>query len=277
MNSKSLNALSSILFHTEKVDSTKIAPGFQFKSKDAYSIVGYPEGGKVVLNTCSDKYNIIKNEEVLMPLMELVENQFDQSSLRVLNEDDARFQVSIVPRKQKAVLDEILPRFQFNNSYDGTVKATLSGGLYRTVCENGAAIPVKGKTFTYSFKHNDREILMPETWEQITLIMQTFIHEFPAIEDSINKMKSVKIEVGELTKVLETIASASNLFPKKGIAKAFERAQIESVMLKEPMNLWLAYNGLNYVLNHDREDLKIVQHVRNSIDEKLIEKTLAMV
>lgn len=274
METKNLDALATVLFNVEKVEMSKF--GIRTNSKDEFGIVGYPsEGGKILLNTCSQKYNIVKNEDVLLPLMDLVENEMGNVKLRVINEEDARFNVSIIPVKPlngKAIVGEILPRFNFSNSYDGSVNAFVEGGLFRTVCENGAAAPIHGKTFKYNFKHNDRALLDKKTWEEVTAMMQIFLTEFDTIETSINQMKKKKIAIATLSETLEAL-TVGTLFPKKALATALDRANIESVSLGENMNAWLAYNGLNYVLNHDRE-YKIVQHVRNSIDAKLFDNAL---
>jgi len=274
MNNRNLQTLAPILFNVEKKRMAEVLKGYKTNSKDEFAIIGYPEDGKMLLNTCSKQYKIIRNEDVLLPLVDLTENLFGDISLRVIAEENCRFDVNIIPVKGTPIVGELLPRFNFSNTYDSTGLATLEGGIYRTTCSNGAAVPVKGKSIKYTFKHNDREILNPGTWEEVTLVMQTFIDEFPKIEANVMKMKK-KIITSNLNEFLEDFTEGT-LFPKKAINTAASRALMESTELGEKVNLWLAYNGLNYVLNHDRE-YKIVQHVRNTLDSKLLDKAMSMV
>jgi hypothetical protein len=276
MESKNLEALKGILFDVEKVPANQVMPGFeQLPGKD-FAIIGHPKRGKVYLNRVSEDYHLVKNSEVLTPLVELLEKRFSQMQLRVVNEDNARFDVQLKPIKTNVrVVGEIIPMFKFQNSYDNSSYASLSGGMYRLVCENGATVPVKNLSFSYRFKHNDRDLIDTKTWEDITLKVNDFIKNFPKIETAVHKLKKRIVPMEDLEKLMADLTTGT-LFPKKAVATAIMQATIESTQMNEKMNLWLAYNGLNYVLNHDR-DYKIVQHVRNGIDEKILNNVMALV
>jgi hypothetical protein len=196
--------------------------------------------------------------------------------LRVINEDNARFNVQLKPIKTNIrVVGELIPLFNFQNSYDNSSYASLNGGMYRLVCENGATVPVPGLSFSYRFKHNDSDLIDLKTWEDINIKVNDFIKNFPKIETAVHKLKKRIIPMEDLEKLMADLTTGT-LFPKKAIASAIVQATIESEQMDEKMNLWLAYNGLNYVLNHDR-DYKIVQHVRNGIDEKIIAHAMEMI
>ena len=60
-------------------------------------------------------------------------------------------------------------------------------------------------------------------------------------------------------------------FPKKQIEPALNIARREAKQLNSNLNLWLVYNGLNHVLNHNH-DIKITQKVRGEIDRKLVDR-----
>lgn len=272
MESVNHKTLKSILFDVEKVESKVVSPGYETPNKNAHSIVGYIGANrKIRLHDCGEYYNLIRNQDVIVPLVELLEKKFKDLQIRVINEENTQFDVSIAPRKGKAIVGEILPRFQFSNSYNGVVKAHLSGGLYRTWCENGAAVPVEGKNMKYTFKHNDKNIFV---LEEIEMVVESFLQTFPKLEVEIQKMKKAIIPTFELKKHMEEISKGTG-FPVKGMTTAIERAVFESEKFDEKLSIWLAYNGLNYVLNHDRTYL-IAQHVRNNMDEKLFTNALEL-
>jgi hypothetical protein len=274
--SKTLETLKGLLFDVEKVPMAQVAPGFaSLKGKD-YAIIGHPNEGKIILNRVSNDYHLVKNSEILTPLVELLEKRFSQMQVRVINEENARFDVQLKPIKTNIrVVGELIPMFNFQNSYDNSSYANLSGGMYRLVCENGATVPVKDLSFSYRFKHNDSDLIDLKTWVDVNAKINDFIKNFPKIETTVRKLKKRIIPMEDLEKLMANLTTGT-LFPKKAVASAILQATVEAEQLNENMNLWLAYNGLNYILNHDR-DYKIVQHVRNTIDEKLMANALAMV
>jgi hypothetical protein len=272
MESKTMKTLSSILFHVESQPIEKVAKGFTANSELKQAIIGYPEKDvKQILNVCSERYNLISNTDILLPLTDLLEERFKNIQTKVINEDNTLFEVSYIPTKGKRILGEILPRFIFQNSYNGQKKAALTCGLYRTVCENGAVMPIKGKTIQYVFKHNDRQIFQLKEVEQFLTMA---FENFPQVQNDIETMQAKKIKLSDLDKTLLDIANGSK-FPTKAFKQATDRVLFEVDTLKLEPTIWIAYNGLNYVLSHDR-NYSIQQHVRNDMDFKLYSNALEL-
>ena len=279
--SKTLEALESILFHVEKVEMTKVAKGYETNSKDKFAIVGHMPDKKVILNTCSDTYLLLDNTTVLLPIIDHLEQRFgDRIKIRLVNEDNARFHVDLIPmgKNIEPIVGDLVPCFRYKNSYDGEFPAELSGGTHRFVCANGASIQHGPTALNFKFKHNDRNILEFAGLEEK---IETFLNGFENVGKKVEILRRKKIEPGELAKTIEMIAAGSNLYPKKGIATAIDRAHHESFALKEKLNFWLAYNGLNYVLNHDRQTdeqkgMKMEENRRLMIDAKIFEHALEL-
>lgn len=272
MNTNNLDAIASTLFHVEKVKTASLFANslMTTNSKDEYSIVGYTDKGKMLLNTCSERYKVVKNEEILLPLMELLEKQLGTIQVkRVVSENNARFSVQIAPVKKGLSIGEIVPMFKFSNSYDGTVMANLTGGLFRLVCSNGASVPVKDKFKSYTFKHNDERIF---NIGEVNEMVFAYLNEFASVTEKIKVLKSVS--VSDINEVIAEMVKGT-LFPKKALEQAKSRSLQESITESEDMNLWLAYNGLNYVLNHDRS-YEIAEHIRTAMDERILSNTLQL-
>ena len=63
LGSYSTNNLSDLLFNVEKVPFMD----FDTNSDYAYSVIGYPNGQKTLLNQCSDVYTLVPNNEIFTP------------------------------------------------------------------------------------------------------------------------------------------------------------------------------------------------------------------
>jgi len=148
---KSCN-LNDIMFPVENVKQTEFACNSDY-TNDIFGYLGADVeqgimGVKTRLNTCSDRYKLVTNAEVFLPVRELLQGKGIDFTETYMQKDNARFygQFSIdanpfhVNGNPK---DEIYPMLRVQHSYNGLTKYLISFGYYRLVCTNGLTIPVK--------------------------------------------------------------------------------------------------------------------------------------
>lgn len=144
--------LNDIMFPVEKIEQTDFACNSDY-SHDIFGYIGSDidkgiMGVKTRLNTCSDRYKLITNEEVFMPVRELLLSKGIDFTENYMQKDNARFygQFSINDNPYMVngnTEDKIFPMLRVQHSYNGLTKYMISFGYFRLVCSNGLTIPVK--------------------------------------------------------------------------------------------------------------------------------------
>lgn len=268
-----IEQLAPVLNRVEISESSDLFQGFEFGRENSHSVVTHlPDGTKKVVNSCSANYDLMKNEDVLIPMVGMLERNFSDIQVATKTYDDKRFFVDFHGKPNRPMeVGEIYPAIRFQSSYDGFIKWGVSVGLYRVWCDNQCANLV-GESFNVNIKHKksvggNSAVNLDEILESI----ENSIIQFPEVV----KRKEI-LESIPMTEISKTIPEGFEqilngiAYPKRQVESAIEIAKKETKDLKVgKMSLWLAYQGLNYILNHDSE-MKMAEHLRRNLDQNLI-------
>jgi hypothetical protein len=278
--------LKTIFFPVEKVPSASIMqnPDMEFNSDNAYAIVAtwpaelkpasnvpLPKQRQKTLNFCSDVYQLILNQDVLEPLIPVLEQKFKSLEIIVSNDKDAQFgvRVSPAPESLQKMTEVIVPLVTFTNSYDGKLLAQATGGMVRYLVDDKGNVfqtfstYLKGLSFVYKFKHNNEGIY---TMLELSEKIDQYLAEFHKVTDLIEGMKQITVKTAGLEKFLRKMADGT-IFPLKELEETIERIHYESMLLDVEPNLWTVYNAMNYIT--ENTEAALTQKHRMDVNAKV--------
>jgi hypothetical protein len=287
--------IEKICFPVEKVEITSLlvneATLTNTENTHAIMAVVQREGKNVqkLLNVCSKQYKLLLNQSILLPLIDVMEPKFKGIKVRATSHKESQFTVSFSPFVPSITpkTEVVRPAVFFENSYDGKLKAKAKGGIVRYLVDaNGKvsvtyATYVDGLSFDYVFKHSNEFIYKMES---ISHLIDQYIENFSKVEAMIERMKSV--EIADITKdklkgIVASLIKGSK-YPKYLITGEDEkgkevvafnadtvisRVKYEMNVFDCPLNYWLLYNALNYVL--ENADLKMTPKARADIENQI--------
>jgi hypothetical protein len=287
--------IDKICFPVQKVESTEVMENkaMLFNTENAYAIkaIVQREGKDVekILNFCSNQYKLLLNKSILLPLVEVMEPKFKGIKVRATSHKESQFTVSFSPFVPQISpnTEVVRPAVFFENSYDGKLKAKAKGGIVRYLVDANGKVSVTYATyvdslsFDYVFKHSNEFIYR---MENISQLIDTYIENFSKVESLIERMKSVEIKDinKEKLKSIVTALIKDTRYPKYLITGEDEkgkdviafnadtvlsRVKYEMNIFECPLNYWLLYNSLNYVL--ENADLKMTPKERADIDNQI--------
>ena len=270
------NELKDIFFNVEKVPSVELAANknMEYNSDMAYAIkANWPNGREKTLNYCSDIYALIRNQDVLEPLIPVLEEKFKHLDVYVGVDKDSQFSVRISPVVPSVTIREevIVPLITFTNSYDGKVLAQATGGLTRHMVDDKGNVFttwstfMHGLSFSYKFKHNNEGIY---SMTELSTRIDQYLGEFIKVEEQVALMKTfiVNKRGDKMTEFIETMAKGS-IFPLKDLEETLERIEYESMVLDCDPNLWTIYNSMNYITEGTEKAL--TKKMRMDVDAKV--------
>lgn len=171
--------------------------------------------------------------------------------------------------------DLINPAYELRGGIAGT--RTLGGNGFgsRPVCENGMSIAET--IFSFASKNTKRnhaskvganngdefklnlELVLPE--------IEKFIKEFEQVRVYQSKLIDMELKKENVLPVFYELTKGT-FFPQSKFQDAFDRMKLESDLLGyTSINRYLAYNGLNYILEHDTMAMDLIK--RATIDSIL--------
>jgi hypothetical protein len=276
---KSCN-LNDIMFPVENVQQTDFACNSNY-TNDIFGYIGADieqgiMGVKTRLNTCSDRYKLVTNAEVFLPVRELLNDKGIDFTETYLQKDNARFygQYSIDANPFQIngnPNDKIYPMLRVQHSYNGLTKYLISFGYYRLVCTNGLTIPVKemnefnmgiGGKHTISIEVAMRKLrgLLNKFVDQSDKFIRNF--DVLAQKEILNWEDRVK-EVMAATKM----SMGNN--PEKTHDYLLEIITRESDFYGGVTNDFIIYNALNQFTNDNKLNT-IVPEKRQEIDRNVL-------
>lgn len=274
--------LNEMLFDVEKVQITE----FDCNSDYAYDIYGYPNDVKTRLNSCSNRYELVANEDIFPVIRQILINKGINFSENYTQIDHARFYGEYIIEDQKFAHringsnDIVKPIINVQHSYNGLTKYKIQFGYFRLVCSNGLVIPVEemkeynlsivGKhtksiinsfaqlnnTLTYFVEHAD-QIKLAITAKYDTLAGNWVAKWEDRIEEVLN-MNKINITGGNkntLSYISNNINSEKHLYNGK-------------------VNDWLIYNAINRYIYDDDMNIKAPE-IRRELDSKVFESMLS--
>lgn len=279
---KSVNGLSEILFPVEKVKVTD----FACSSDYAFDVFAYPNGEKLRVNSCSDRYELVPNVEIFPKIREQFLNKNIPITERYSHIGYSRFYGQITIEDQKLAYkingsngDIIKPMVKIQHSYNGLTKYSITFGYYRLVCSNGLTIPVQEMNkynLSIAGKHTSSIL---GSIEQLNHTLTYFTNNIDQINLAINaKFDAIAkncptnweerlIEVLNATKIPIVEGNTNTL------------GRISSAILSEidlfggTVNDWLIYNGINQYINDNTLNVKTPE-VRDQMDVKVFDYLL---
>jgi hypothetical protein len=227
------DTLKPIFFPVEKVPAEDYVTGIQFNDQLSHWIISTTNGEQRVVNACSRNYHLISNEELLTPLIEKLESMYTVSATFKVTKG-ARFYIDFVIKDLEMFVmkgDRILPRLRVNNSYDGSVRYGLFFGFWREICTNGLMV--------------DAPKILKASYDPLVKKKLTDDQAKERIQEIIENTKLSQ-------KKAEPILQRLTLEQEAGL----------------PLNDFLVYNAINYVLYNDGSKMK--QHKKDKLDEQIL-------
>lgn len=266
-------SLENILFNVEQIpldEHREILTDIQFSNQ--YSSAIYCPSMNKVLHMAGSKYNLVTNEQLIIPIYDKLKTMFGTSGFTVQckNEDDRRFSAQFILTDkviQIAEKDALNAMIEVQNSYDGSLQHSMALSYFRQVCTNGMM-----------------------AWKKDTQIAQRHDKDFHFNLDKIlARLDALDVQLQEFRRLTERTVTSKEMeqimdklkefknhdaFPKKIIQEVPLKVHQEAEALNTAPNAWLLYNGFNYFLNHDeriglgmdsieridRNVLKVIQH-----------------
>ena len=243
-------SLENILFNVEQIpldEHRSILTDCHFSNQ--YSSVIYCPSMNKILHMAGSKYNLVTNEQLIMPIHDKLTSILGSSGFTVQckNEDDRRFSAQFILTEkviQVAEKDALNAMIEVQNSYDGSLQHSISLSYYRQVCTNGM---MAWKKDTQVAQRHDKDFLLN-------------------VSEILKRLDSLDVQLQQFRKLTERTVTSKEMeqimaklrefkshdaFPKKIIQEVPLKVYQEAEELNTAPNAWLLYNGFNYFLNHD--------------------------
>lgn len=260
-------SLENILFHVEQHEMNgqrTILTDYNFSGQ--YSSAIYCPSMNKVLHLSGRNYTLVTNEELISPIYDKLSKLFGKSGLQIecFNEDDRRFSARFILKDkilQVANKDFVNAMIEVQNSYDGTLRHSISLSFYRKICSNG----MMGwrKESTISHKHNSDYLL---NLDQVLTRLNKLEEDLQKFQLLSNRTITSK-EIEQISEALK--ASKYDQFPKKLIGEVPMQMYREVEALESKPNAWLLYNAYNRLLNHD-ERVGLAMDIKERVDRNVL-------
>jgi len=272
--------LDEIMFPVEKVVETE----FDCNSDYAYNIFGYLGQDKVKtrLNVCSDRYELVPNSKIFMPVRETLQTKGIAFEETYMHMNNARFYGNFMINGADHKVngnpnDVVKPMLRVQHSYNGLTKYMISFGYYRMVCTNGLVVPVKEKD----------EFNVAITGKHTQSIQQSLTKLFSVVDLFVNEGKKYLINFDTLAdrmvvnvedRIIEVMAATGlSIVDNKNVNTL---DYIGGVINDEAFkyyngntNDFLIYNGINQYINNNSLNVKAPE-VRIESDKRVFQYML---
>jgi hypothetical protein len=255
--------VAEIFFPVEKIPCAELFQGFDFvKGKD--HAIFLATQNKIV-HFCSDNYQLVSNRELISPILEDLEEVYGLASIRPqsLSIDDRKFYTSLKIQDQEELIvrnDRIHPSIEIRNSYDGSMKFSLSMGFWRTQ----TLTPLMGFALSIAEEKKHSNKYHGELDRKNLKDLTNF---FLAEAEKFRQMARYPLTLGDISRITERVRKKTE-YPKRlindGALEMYREAQAQQ---SEP-NLWLLYNGFNQVFYH--ADIQMHWEFRERIGRQLV-------
>lgn len=250
-------SLNDILFPVEKVEVTD----YDCNSDYAYDIFAYINGKKLRVNTCSDRYALVPNDEIFPPICKILTKNNIKFSEKYMHMNHARFYAEFTIEDHAFKVgnnpnDMVKPMLKVQHSYNGLTEYEITFGYYRLVCSNGLVIPVKEKS-EYNIRLNGKHTqAIHASLKKLNDTIQFFLQQgkkpmanFNVLYDTwVEKWEDRVIEVMNASKI--TIIDNSK-FKTMDYVKGIVNTEANN-LTKGKVNEWLIYNAINQYINNNK-------------------------
>jgi len=254
------------------VPTKDLLSGFTHNSWEENMII---INGNHFAGTASDKYRLVQNEQSLLPVLNSVisyvnqecNGDFSKIKVQTSENEGAYFaKIHLMDKMYGKGKDRMYKIIGWQNSANTQVKAKTYGMEGRLICTNGM-FGIVSTEYMVNVKHTSKDVDIINFDEIETSVMKYLGVDLNLdYMDRLNSVLVSKIDT-DMTKAFEQIIKGT-IFPKKKIDDAMAIARTEAAQLGQDITMWLAYNSLNHVLNHDNT-FKMKQQFRMDTDAKV--------
>lgn len=256
---------ADILKPVKKVDVSSLIQGQLSVPSNATHAVVFDD--KHIVNFCSENYTLLRNEDVMLPFEELLNNAGIGYTVTYRQRNQAQFYIDYELDGNETDLgngDRVKPMVRLMNSYNGRVRYSFIFGVWRLVCSNGMFIQQEGSNLklmhTLQIERDDAagtSIDMVRNWMEETDTLLDPAREL--IEQDVIELEDRIMEVIEETN-----------FPTRQAEAVMARANEEMEILKlRRANDWVVFNAFNYQLNHNPA-INIHEHKTPKVDHSIM-------
>lgn len=261
----------NLLFKVEKKKTSELTGLTTLASRHSHAtVMTEPDSGiEQVIAFVGPDYELVKNEDILLPLHEALKDNYDLD-ITSKNDNYSRFETKFsIKEKGLEIIpgDTIMPQIKIQNSYDGRLRLKIRAGFYRLICSNGLTAPIG----------EEKELNGIHTSSVTGLINQylDFVGQYVDLTKSMietyKPLVEMKIDAEMVEELIGTITKGTK-FPKRQIDTAIDIMNYEAEQLNIKPNGWLLYNGLNNVIYDDKVGLDITK--ADGADELLLNRLL---
>ena len=262
-------SLENILFNVQAIEPEKLFGGYQFGGQMSTAI--YCPSLEKVLHFGGSNYKLITNEELVMPIHDRLQSIVGNTGFKVQcwNEDDRRFAVQFILTEkviQVTNKDLVNAMIEIQNSYDGSLKQSISLSYYRQICTNGLMGWRQESAFeTKHEKNKDNRYLA--NFEKIMRNLDSLDNQLQQFRN----LQERQVTQIEMEKILSSVRELKNndSFPKKLLPEVPLKVYQEADAIGSAPTAWLLYNGFNHFLNHD-ERVGIAMDVKEQVDRNVL-------
>ena len=127
--------LDEIMFPVKKIRATDLFGKYSFPTGKDWAITDEDSN---VLNICSEKYKLIKNEDLILPIFNKMQEVFGEGKVKTIVKSygGSRFFVDLIPQGKVYKVreeDTVKPMLSVKNSYDGGVAQSIALSFHRQV------------------------------------------------------------------------------------------------------------------------------------------------
>ena len=225
--------------------------GIPTNSYNSHAIVVDLPEGPLMVNNCSNEYQLIRNSAIINPLIEGLED-VGVVHVKGISWKNAVFSFQIIVGKiqdneGKYKKDSLYPEIQILNSYNGKIRCSIRMGMFRVVCENGLSVPEGFDQFS-EFSHtplNEEDLAV----EKILAQFEKFVGIKREVAGVYDDLKFIPV-YNPGSRVDEVIANTK--FPSKFREEVMDRITLELAQGYKSTD-WVVFNGFNFNLNHLEE------------------------
>lgn len=246
---------------------SEILPKYSFPPGQDYVIVDEDNN---ILNFCSGKYSLVRNEEIFKPIEQHLKEKGYKFIKKIVIINKSKFYVDYIirDRKDEGEIKGILPRISVWNSYDGGSMMRHEMGFFRTISSSGITRPfdeTQKDIYRHATSLSEDFRTTEEKVSQIVEDTKKFVDNCESDIEIFKKMadkKATKVQVASIGKQIG--------LSKKMIECAVGRFEIETTAGLEyknengetvkhggsVKNVFTLYNALNYsIYNMNSKEL----------------------
>jgi len=208
-----------------------------------------------ILAFVSEDYALVKNANIISAFQAFFGERGIATELNTSAFRDVRFKMSFALVDHVETIqdgDEVVPMFNILNSYNRSQRYQFSISVFRQICSNGLTVWVEDRAIDMLHTPGaDNGIAVEESLK----LIQDFIPAFeetldPYYELADRTLPNIEAVNSRIIEVAEAVK-----FPALLVEDAQAQAAIEILNNKFAPSDWIAYNALNYQLNHNAANL----------------------